>query len=356
MKSLMSLILSTSIFASGIYISTASASSDRQTDSAYELFEEAEKAGAERRAPRLMEEARTLYERAEREFGNGNDETAMELRAISQIKLKSAISTAKKEDYEDEIARLRGEIKIANSARQILEQELRKNVLRLTGIKEKNLISEEKMRSIALDMHKKSAEKIKLAGGVSAMVFAPDDFKRAEENYKLAEESLDKGEYEKAIKLSRKAFMFGETAYKNSKKSYDLGKEIIDKASPIYGAIAEAVEKGIRVTLKGVFATSGKVILFDAYPSLDRIGSVIAEYPDSTIIVEALSGSSKSKKGNSELSGDRIRVVKNHLASKGISTERLKEANGSGSDEPKTDRKEDGFIRFTINFPEPGKV
>ncbi|HSE83208.1 MAG TPA: hypothetical protein VLB01_01510 [Thermodesulfobacteriota bacterium] len=292
------------------------------------LFEEARKAGCEEYAPELIKEAQSLYEKAGREFTNGNNEKGRELEALSQIRLKTAISVARKKGYEEEIRTLQNAITLANSEKRSYEEELEKNVLRLKEIKGMISVSEERMRSTAFDALERAAEQIKIARDTSAEFFAPGPLDKADRAYKEAEEKLTIERYEESKKLSEKAIALAEEAYQSSKQKSDLSKEIVERVSRVYRAKARPAEGGVMVILEGVFAPSSSVILFDAYPSLDSVAGILNEYPNLSLAIKAYPGDLVPKEG-SQLLRTQAERVENYLVSKGVSPERFKDAEGS---------------------------
>jgi hypothetical protein len=65
------------LFISVLLVCTSTgATLSEEMDNIYSLFEEAKGLGADKIAPLIFKEARSFYEQAGREFGNGNDEKA----------------------------------------------------------------------------------------------------------------------------------------------------------------------------------------------------------------------------------------------------------------------------------------
>ncbi|GEM_PF-1450032 len=322
----------------------------------YALLEDAKAQGGETYAPDIMKDARSFYERAEKEFEDGNRERAEEFQLIAEIRARTAISISKRKLYENEIERLQSEIIEASSIKKTNEDELRRNSSKLEQIRDRISISQERMHSNALDALEKALEKIKAAEDVSAGDFDPQTLHDARETYKEAQESLNVGEYERATELAKKTAALAEKAYESSKKKSDLRDEILQRVSQIYGAKAESVKEGIRVTLDGVFAPSGNTVLFDAYPSLDALGSVLTTYPNLRVIIEAYTDDMESEKGNLKLSQSQAEAVKGYLVSKGLSPERFK-AEGLGvSKSQERDKIKNHRIEFTLELPESGNI
>jgi outer membrane protein OmpA-like peptidoglycan-associated protein len=339
------------------FISTALSSNSEELGSTRTLFEEAERVDGEKYAPHLVKEARSFYERTKGELANGNYEKARGFETISQIRIKTAISIARRNIYENEIKRLQSEIKEANSEKQTHEAELRENVSKLKEIKDRVLTSQERVYSIALNKLEKAAEKIKAAEDVSAQVFTPNIFTEANKAYREAEKNLTLEEYEGSIKLAEKATALAERAYQDSKKKFDLKEEILNKASQVYGAKTEPVAEGVKITLGGVFAPSGTAILFDAYPSLDQIVRILSKYPDLNLIIEAYSSDLESKESNLRLSQTQAETVRNYFVSEGISPLRFKEVKGLVSGRPNNGKNLEGRrIELIISFLESSSV
>lgn len=332
------------------------ASPTGEMSEAYALLEDAKVQGGETYAPHIMKDARSFYERAEKEFREGNRERAEEFQLISEIRAKTAISISKRKLYENEIERLQSEIIEASSIKKTNEDELRKNSSKLEQIRDRISISQERMRSNALDALEKAGEKIKAAEDVSAGDFDPQTLRDAREANKEAQENLNAGEYERATELAEKTAAIAERAYESSKKKSDLRDEILQRVSQIYGAKAEPVKEGIRVTLDGVFAPSGNTVLFDAYPSLDALGSVLTKYPNLRVTIEAYTNDMKSEKENLKLSQAQAEAVRGYLVSKGLLPERFK-AEGLGV--PKSqerDKIKNRRIEFTLELFESSNI
>jgi outer membrane protein OmpA-like peptidoglycan-associated protein len=305
--------------------STSNAASPQdQMTITYSLLEDAKKEGGETYASSVMKEAIFFYEQAERELKNGNNKRAEEFRQISEIRSKTAISISRKRMYENELQRIESEIAETNSIKKSYQDELRKNLLTLEQIKERLAISRDKMLSSALDKLEKASEKIKSAEDVNAQEFNPSVFDEARQTYYMAEESLTLSEYQKSIELSDRAITLAETAYKQSKTKFDLRNGILGKVSRIYGTETEPIKGSLRVSIYGIFAPSGRDILFDAFPSLDAIASVLAEYPNLKVTIKGHTNEEKPEEENTKLADTQAETVKNYFVSKGLSPERFK--------------------------------
>ncbi len=292
--------------------------------SAYDLLEDAKGQGGETYAPDVMKEAQFFYEQAERELKNGNDERAEEFRLISEISSKTAISLSRKKIYENELQVIKSQMDETNAIKKNYEGELRKNVTRLEEIKEKLAISQDRMLSSALDTLEKASERINAAENVSAQDFNPQALDEARQTYSMAEENLTLSEYQKSIELGEKAIVLAEIAYEQSKTKFELRSGILDKVSSIYGAKIEPVKDGVKVNLHGVFAPSGTTILFDAFPSLDALASVLSAYSNLPVTIEGYATEQKSEEENIKLGETQVETVKNYLVSKGLSPQRFK--------------------------------
>src|SRR3990172_9644382 len=291
--------------------------------SAYDLLEDAKREGGETYAPDVMKEARFFYEQAERELKNGNDERAEEFRLISEIRSKTAISISRKKTYENELQVIEFQLDETSSIKKNFEGELRKNVTRLGEIKEKLAISQDRMLSTALDTLEKASERINAAEGVSAEDFNPQALDEARQTYSIAEEDLTLGEYKKSIELGEKAIDLAEIAYERSKTKFELRSGILDRVSRIYGAKTEPLKDGVKVNLHGVFAPSGKTILFYVFPSLDALASVLAGYSNLPVTIEVYASEQNSDDENIKIGETQAETVKNYLVSKGISPQRF---------------------------------
>ncbi|HXG30519.1 MAG TPA: OmpA family protein [Thermodesulfobacteriota bacterium] len=318
----------------------------------YALIEDARIGGGDVYAPHMMKEARSLYDEAEREYAAGNHERAEELRQISEIRAKTVISMGRKRLYEDEIQTLQSEIDEANSVKRASENELRENVLRLEQIKDRIAVSQDVMYSKALDSLERAEEKIEAAKGVSAEDFSPQLFSEANQAYKAAQDSLNLGQSEASLKLSEKAISLAERAYDESKKRYDLRSKVVERLSSIYGGQVEPVRGGVKVVFRGLFAPSGTDILFDAYPSLDALASILSEYPHFPISIEAHTNDQRSEEENLRLSKSRAETVRNYLVSKGLQPERFKRVEGLGLDKSLGSGVEDRRIEFIVSLLE----
>ena len=159
---------------------------------------------------------------------------------------------------------------------------------------------------------------------MSAQDFTPRALDEARQTYGMAEENLTLGEYQKSIELGEKAVAIAEIAYEQSKTKFELRRGFLDKVSMIYGAKIEPVKDGVKVNLHGVFAPSGTTILFDAFPSLDALASVLNGYSNLSVTIEGYATEQKSEEENIKLGETKAETVKNYLVSKGISPQRFK--------------------------------
>lgn len=323
---------------------------------AYALLEDARAQGGEMYAPREIKDAKSFYKRAEKAFEKGDRERAEEFRLISEIRARTAISISRGKLYENEIEILESQIGESNSIKKANEDELRKNTAKLEQIKDKIAISQEIMNSNALDALERAGEKIKAAEDVSAEDFDPQTLQDARKSYKEAQESLNLGEYEKATDLAEKTAVLAEKAYESSKEKSDLRNRILQRVSQIYGAEAEPVKEGIQVTFDGVFAPSGGVILFDAYPSLDALVGVLTEYPNFRVVIEAYTNDMNSEEENLKLSQARAEAVKDYLVSKGLSPKRFKLGDLGALKSQEQDKVKSHGIEFTLELSESSNV
>jgi outer membrane protein OmpA-like peptidoglycan-associated protein len=317
--------------------------------SAYTLLEDAKKEGGETYAPSVMKEAIFFYEQAERELKNGNNKRAEEFRLISEIRSRTAISIARKKIYENELQRLNSEIDETNSIKKAYEGELRKNVASLEQIKDRMAISQDRMLSSALDKLEKASGKIKAAEDVSSEDFNPSILGEARQTYNKAEENLASGEYQRSIELSEKAIALGERAYNQSKAKFKLRSGILNKLSGIYNAQAEPVKDRVKVSIYNIFAPSGTTILFDAFPSLDVLVRVLAEYPNLEVTIDGYTNEEKSQEENIKLAQIRVETVKDYLVSKGISSQRFRVMSPDNGT-PGEDMAKDPRIEVIINL------
>ncbi len=317
------------IFILAIYLFTLAFTSNAATHQngmtrAYSLLEDAKKEGGETYAPSVMKEAIFFYEQAERELKNGNNKRAEEFRLISEIRSRTAISIARKKIYANELQRLNSEIEETNSIKKAYEDELRKNAATLEQIKDRMAISQDRMLSSALDKLERASGRIKAAEDVSSEDFNPGILDEARQTYIKAEESLASGEYQRSIELSEKAIALGERAYDQSKTKFKLRSNILSKVTGIYRTETEPIKSGLMVSIYGVFAPSGRTILFDAFPSLDAIAGVLAEYPNLKVGIEGSTNEEKSEEGNTNLANIQAEAVKKYLVAKGLSPQRFR--------------------------------
>jgi len=321
----------------------------------YSLIENAEIGGGEIYAPDLMQQAKSFYDLAEAEFTAGNYEESESLRQVSEIIAKTVISISRKKIYEDEIERLRSEINEANSIKRKREAELRENILKLGQIKDRIVISQEIMHSSALDKLEEATQKIKAAEALSAEYLSPQLLNDTNENYKAAEEYLNKGENEKSIERSQKSISIAERAIEESKKKLELTNEIQKRLSSIYGTRVENIKGVIKVTFQGLFAPSSSNILYDAYPSLDAFAGVLSQYPALKTTIQANPDHLENQDKNIGLSVKRVEAVTVYLVSKGISTERLRTGSAVINESP-ADTIGDRRIEFFVTFDNPENI
>ena len=101
------------------------------------------------------------------------------------------------------------------------------------------------------------------------------------------------------------------------------------------------------------FKASSSVIGEDSDECLDKIKSILDNYPSTIIIIEGHASSDGSKSFNQKLSEDRANSVKNALVVKGADSDRL-ETIGYGEDKPLKDntsregRKSNRRVQFSL--------
>ena len=101
------------------------------------------------------------------------------------------------------------------------------------------------------------------------------------------------------------------------------------------------------------FKASSSVIGDDSDECLEKIKSILDNYPSSNIVIEGHASSDGSKSFNQKLSEDRATSVKNALVGKGADSDRL-ETVGYGEDKPLKDntsregRKSNRRVQFSL--------
>ena len=101
------------------------------------------------------------------------------------------------------------------------------------------------------------------------------------------------------------------------------------------------------------FNASSSVIGEDSDECLDKIKSILDNYPSTIIMIEGHASSDGSKSFNQKLSEDRANSVKNALVGKGADSDRL-ETIGYGEDKPLKDntsregRKSNRRVQFSL--------
>jgi outer membrane protein OmpA-like peptidoglycan-associated protein len=130
----------------------------------------------------------------------------------------------------------------------------------------------------------------------------------------------------------------------------DAGKISISVKAPGFMAVEESIdpatvegtlrfeltplEKGTVFTLNQVYFERGKAVLLDSsFAELDRVAEVLQENPEIKVELSGHTDNQGSAKLNLQLSKDRVEVVKNYLADKGVDKGRIK-GKGYGGTRP----------------------
>ena len=125
--------------------------------------------------------------------------------------------------------------------------------------------------------------------------------------------------------------------------NWDLIKEKLGMATKDTGVqVSQQNDGALKVNVPGSisFATGSAEITPSMLPTLEKIGSTLSQYPDTTVAVTGHTDSVGSTKANEDLSRRRAAAVADYLSQHGVKRERLL-IEGRGELEPVSDNTTD---------------
>ncbi|MBC7426790.1 MAG: OmpA family protein [Bacteroidia bacterium] len=128
----------------------------------------------------------------------------------------------------------------------------------------------------------------------------------------------------------------GDGVYDNIDRCINKPGTLANKGCP---EIKQEVKERIKLAAKGIFFETGKdVIKAESFDDLDKLVSILNEYPESSVYVEGHTDDVGDDAANLDLSQRRANSVKTYLQAKGVAAERLT-STGYGETKPVADNK-----------------
>lgn len=187
------------------------------------------------------------------------------------------------------------------------------------------------------------------AQAVDAQTHAPEKFASAEEKLKASTEALANGKTTDAVALAIDAKAAADQARKEASPKYatssaaqtklNRSKALFDALSVVSGAERAMVEGGVTITIVEAFDAKGGVTITPGHVgSFDKLATIAKEYKDFSLVIEGHTDTKGNKTKNLQLSESRAQAVMSHMASQGVSPDRMRSV-GKGSVEPVADNR-----------------
>lgn len=297
----------------------------------YILIEQAIRQGAIEHTPDELAKAEAAFDEASELMKSRQEQQALEYLKIAEIHSNHALSIIRNKNNEQKIAELEGELNGLNTRLNTHKKELENNVAILKNLRDKNLVSDELLASSATNHYEQALESIIEAENVSAKLYAPKRFTKAEELLKQAEINLKIRKFELSIEQSKQVLQLTLSAREKSQKKLKIREQMLLDFKNIYGTYANPASGGIRIVSSQFFAPKGTSILFDAFPSLDALAEKIRKYPKYRLSIEAFVNDFEVEGNNVRTSQIQAQRIEAYLISRGIPKARFSKVIGLGS-------------------------
>ncbi len=370
----------------GITLSSLAMGCAHNTDRAptmvsYEQAKEAEEASLIReRSPDLFNAAEVEYTTAIKSERDKEDEAVAHHSQVAVLLWRTAEARSHTLDAEARVATADRRLATAEASLANAKAERDEEMLALARL-EKLIQLQEQMDSASKAMAtQKQNEKAKAATNtamlaamaalkdaeaVQASVFAPAPYLRAQQTLAVATATLKEGDLAGAEKLSVNA-----TASATQAKQIATPKFEADRARRTYegrlkglfdavkatGDTRRVSDRGVTVTLRGVFESGETFVAPISKASLEKLAGLASTYAEFAVIVEAHTDNRGGTTANLTLGKSRSDAVLAYLVEKGVNPSRITSL-GKGSSEPIADnRSKDGRAinrRVEITFVQP---
>lgn len=204
--------------------------------------------------------------------------------------------------------------------------------------------------------------KLETAEVMNAEKHAPKALSGAKDTLALAQRAIVSDAFEDARTLiasadesATEAQTVARTAYKDRLGKLEERDQILEEAAAIVKTSATQ-ERGVVVTLYGMFAPGESEILDEKKPTLDALAKLAKQYDEYPLLVEGYTDSQGREATNLELSEARAKSVLDYLFAKGIATDRAR-AHGYGEARPVADnstpegRSKNRRVELVLLFP-----
>ncbi len=240
---------------------------------------------------------------------------------------------------EKDLAQAEKQLKLAKSSLERTRQ-----VIALEG-----KVSDTAEVAAAREKIAEALDALKQAQAVDADTHAPEKFAAAEEKLKAATDALGNGKTADATNYAIDAKAAADQARKEASPKYastsaeqaklNRQKALFDALGEVSGAERAMVEGGVTITIVETFDAKGGVTILPAHVgSFDKVASIAKEFKDFSLVIEGHTDTKGNKTKNLQLSESRAQAVVSHLASQGVSPDRMR-AVGKGSVQPVADNR-----------------
>lgn len=303
-------------------------------------------------APQDLEKVEKLYREANDAWKNSDLERAREYAYLGQIQYRSAEARSRMKEEQTRLDSFLGELASVNQERELLN-------VKTEGVKKSIAQLQDtlgRLDQAASSAQKSTVEQAILAAegererarGVKAPDFAAGPFNLGENTIRLAQQQLEAGMLEDALKQANDAKASFSDAYNQAKPEFDKTQSSAQRAERELALFKAAQSsfpgnalqdsRGVVVVMPASFEKGKTTLLAGRYGEIDAIAQIAKDYPETSVIVQGYTQSKGSESTNLTVSQSRADGVRDLLIQKGVDAKRLTSA-GYGVESPRYDNK-----------------
>ena len=309
------------------------------------------------RHPELHTETTKHYKRALTAHEDSEEEETLVHTRLATMTWRSAVALSQKKDAED--ATRAAETRLRTATEQLESAQQRRTVAEDAIARQRRLLEvqaqlaaantralAEKSATDAKAAVDAAALKLKEAETLEAAIHAPGEFAKAQAALKMAFEAFGRGDYKGAraaadhgVADAQSAIVAATPKFAVAQKRRELDaqlKAMLVKTGEIPGAEGRIEQRGLVVTLRGLFAAGKDTILPEKTYAVQLTARLAKENTAFRIVIEGHTDNRGRPSNNMELSDRRARAVANQMAGEGVSNARVT-ALGKGDHEPVAD-------------------
>jgi outer membrane protein OmpA-like peptidoglycan-associated protein len=309
------------------------------------------------RFPKLFNQADKLYRRAVEEHDDSEPEAAEHYTRMATIVWRTAVSLSRKKDAEDSLRAAANRLKIADA--ELSEAERRRDIARdaiarMERLREMQRKLAEAEAQATEQRRAKNAKaainaamlELQKAEGLDAARHAPGELNKAQTSFQQAMDLLNSGDYPKAEQAGKVALAdiaavvaVAEPLYAAEQKQREIDammQSLFEAAGGVPGAEPRIDQRGVVVSLRGLFASGKTEVNPEKHFALDQAAELATKFPRFRIIVEGHTDNRGSGSKNLVLSEARAQAVGSYISSKGVDPGRMASI-GRGDEDPIAD-------------------